>query len=216
MSALAGLGAAVLPPWMGRAEDEKPPEKPGTNIADALKYPHEFSGGQRQRIAIARALALRPRFIILDEPVSAIDVVSQVQILAMLRDLKQEYGLSYILISHDLGVVNDLSDSIAVMYLGVIVEMAATPEFFSNVLHPYSQALLSAAPVPDPRRKKQRVILSGDVPSPIAPPPGCRFHTRCIYTREACRTQEPMLREVKQGHFAACLFAEEIQGKGAV
>ena len=134
----------------------------------------------------------------------------------LLQDLQKEFGLTYLFISHDLSVVEHISDRVAVMYLGKLVELTDSETLYNSPLHPYSQALLSAAPVPDPRRKKRRVILAGDVPSPIAPPPGCRFHTRCLYAREACRTQEPTLREVKQRHFAACLFAEEIQGKGAV
>jgi oligopeptide/dipeptide ABC transporter ATP-binding protein len=180
------------------------------------RYPHQFSGGQRQRIGVARALALNPKLIICDEAVSALDVSIRGQVINLLQDLQKEFGLTYLFISHDLSVVEHISDRVAVMYLGKLVELTDSESLYNSPLHPYSQALLSAAPVPDPRRMKRRVILSGDVPSPMAPPPGCRFHTRCLYAREACRTQEPTLREVKQRHFAACLFAEEIQVKGAV
>ena len=177
------------------------------------RYPHQFSGGQRQRIGVARALALNPKLIICDEAVSALDVSIRGQVINLLQDLQKEFGLTYLFISHDLSVVEHISDRVAVMYLGKLVELTDAETLYRTPLHPYSQALLSAAPIPDPRRKKKRVILSGDVPSPIAPPPGCRFHTRCLYAKEVCRDQEPPLREVRKNHFAACLFSEEIWGK---
>jgi oligopeptide transport system ATP-binding protein len=177
------------------------------------RYPHQFSGGQRQRIGVARALALNPKLIICDEAVSALDVSIRGQVINLLQDLQKEFGLTYLFISHDLSVVEHISDRVAVMYLGKLVELTDAETLYTSPLHPYSQALLSAAPIPDPRRKKARVILTGDVPSPIAPPPGCRFHTRCLYAKGVCRNQEPPLHEVRPGHLAACLFAEELQGK---
>jgi len=174
------------------------------------RYPHQFSGGQRQRIGVARALALNPKLIICDEAVSALDVSIRGQVINLLQDLQQEFGLTYLFISHDLSVVEHISDRVAVMYLGKLAELTDSETLYKTPFHPYSQALLSASPVPDPRRKKTRVILTGDVPSPIAPPPGCHFHTRCIYTKEVCMRDEPLLREVRTNHFAACHFAEEL------
>ena len=174
------------------------------------RYPHQFSGGQRQRIGVARALALNPKLIICDEAVSALDVSIRGQVINLLQDLQQEFDLTYLFISHDLSVVEHISDRVAVMYLGKLVELTDSETLYKTPLYPYSQALLSASPVPDPRRKKTRVILTGDVPSPIAPPPGCRFHTCCIYTKEVCMRDEPLLREVRTNHFAACHFAEEL------
>lgn len=168
------------------------------------RYPHEFSGGQRQRIGIARAIALKPKLLVLDEPVSALDVSIQTQILKLLNNLKEEFGLTYLFIAHNLSVVEYFSDDIAVMYLGKIVEIASKNDLYDNKLHPYSQALISAVPVPDPERKKERIILSGDVPSPINPPKGCNFHPRCIHKMEKCTQQEPMMKEVEKDHFVSC------------
>lgn len=173
------------------------------------RFPHEFSGGQRQRIGIARALAVNPRLIIADEPVSALDVSIQAQVINLLQDLQKKFSLTYLFIAHDLSVVKHISDRIGVMYLGKIVELADKDELFNNPLHPYTKALLSAIPIPDPEYKKERIILKGDVPNPVNPPQGCPFHPRCPMAKDICKQVAPELKDYGNGHFASCHLLEE-------
>jgi peptide/nickel transport system ATP-binding protein len=179
-------------------------DRVGLRAAQMDAFPHQFSGGQRQRIGVARALALNPRLIVADEPVSALDVSIQAQVINLLMDLQRDLRLSYLFISHNLAVVEHISHRVAVMYLGRLVEYADKTTLFTRPLHPYTEALLAAVPVPDPATRREKIVVQGDVPSPLRPPPGCHFHTRCRYAEARCRTEVPALREIEPGHFAAC------------
>ncbi|MDI9589386.1 MAG: ABC transporter ATP-binding protein, partial [Acidobacteriota bacterium] len=178
------------------------------------RYPHAFSGGQRQRIGIARALVLRPKFVVCDEPVSALDVSIQAQILNLLKDLRQELGVTYLFVAHDLSVVEYICDRVAVMYVGKIVELADTEELYDHPLHPYTESLLSAVPRPDPRDRVSRIPMVGEVPSAARPPSGCYLHPRCQYAQEICKTESPVFRELKPNHYVRCHRAEELQLRG--
>ena len=183
----------------------------GLKPEQTARYPHQFSGGQRQRIAIARALILRPSLIIADEPVSALDVSIQAQVLRLLKNLQTDFKLTYLFITHDLSVVRYITERVMVMYLGRIVETAGTSDLFRQPKHPYTEALISAVPVPDPAYRKKRILLSGDVPNPINPPPGCRFHPRCRYAKVVCKKENPAYRELNPGRWVACHLAEELE-----
>ena len=218
VGSIVGEPLAIHKIAKGREREDRVAEilrRVGLRPEHMRRYPHEFSGGQRQRIGIARALALNPQLIIGDEPVSALDVSIQAQVINLLEDLQEEFGMAYLIIAHDLSVVQHMSNRIAVMYLGRIVELSAADGIVMSPRHPYTEALLSAVPEPDPSVKKQsRIILTGDVPSPVNPPSGCRFHTRCPYKEDRCVSEEPEMRQVAPGHFSACHFSEDIFIRG--
>ncbi len=195
--------------WEDRVE--KLLDAVGLNPEQMKRYPHQFSGGQRQRIGIARALALEPEFVVADEPVSALDVSIQAQVINLLQDLQEQFGLTYLFIAHDLSIIKYISDRVAVMYLGKVVELARTESLFLNPKHPYTEALMSAVPVPDPEYKVDQILLEGDVPSPLNPPSGCYFHPRCRYTKGICKNEAPVYRDVGREHFTACHFADTLQ-----
>ncbi len=215
MTVGAIIGESLLVHGMARGDEQENRVREvlaavGMKPDHMRRYPHEFSGGQRQRIAIARALALGPQLVVADEPVSALDVSIQAQVINLLEDLQQEFGLTYLFIAHDLSVIKHISNRVAVMYLGKIVELAETEELFSNPKHPYTEALMSAVPVPNPDYNVQEIILTGDVPSPVNPPPGCYFHPRCRYAREMCKADSPAYRELGGEHFVTCHFADSL------